>query len=172
MINSETKTLFQNIVTNKMFEMDRILEGVQQASFRKMASQGLTQSGNEMHLVTQNATNSLKTRAQFILRQLLHCLAVGHVQLDTETVTEALWLLQDAIQTQANNVGARLFQYPVFSSTGFEQAKRQLQAQYAQEGPRLIDRLSTKLKLAAAASQGSHPELFKLRLGAWGASVD
>jgi hypothetical protein len=89
MINSEAKTLFQNIVTNKMFEMDRILEGVQQASFRKMASQGLTQSGNEMHLVTQNATNSLKTRAQFILRQLLHCLAVGHVQLDTETVTEA-----------------------------------------------------------------------------------
>jgi hypothetical protein len=63
MINSETKTLFRNIVAHKMFEMDRILEGVQQASFRKMASQGLTQSGNEMHLVTQNATNSLKTRA-------------------------------------------------------------------------------------------------------------
>jgi len=155
MIPSETKNLFQNIVTHEMFEMDRMLERVQDASISNMASRGMAQSSNMMHLLTQNATNSLKTRAQFILGQLLRCLAACHVPLETATVTEALGLLRDAIQTEARNVGARLFQYPGFASASFEHAKRQLQAQYDQEGPRLIDRLSTELKLAAAASQGS-----------------
>lgn len=155
MIPSETKNLFQNIVTHEMFEMDRMLERVHGASISNMASPGLAQSGNMMQLLTDNATNSLKSRAQFILGQLLRCLAACHVPLDTETVAEALGLLRHAIQTEASNVGARLFQYPVFVSASFELAKRQLQDQYAQEGPRLISRLSTELELAAKASQGS-----------------
>jgi hypothetical protein len=155
MIPPETNTLFQNVVTHEMFEMDRMLADVQDAALADAASRGMAQSGIAMHLVTQNATNSLKTRGQFILGQLLRCLAACHVPLDTETVTEALQLLRDTIQTQANDVGVRLFQNPVFSFGGFEQARRHIQAQYDQEGPRLIDRLSTELKLAAAASQGS-----------------
>ncbi len=155
MIPSETKNLFQSIITDEMIEIDLMLDSVQQADLANLASRGLAQSGNAMHLVTQNATNSLKTRAQFILGQLLRCLAACHVPLDSETVAEALSLLRDAIQMQASNVGSRLFQNPVFFPGSFEQAKRQLEAQYAQVGPRLIGRLSTELKLAAAASQGS-----------------
>lgn len=104
MIPPETKTFFQNVVTHEMFEMDRMLAGVQEAALENAASQGWAQP-NGMALVhlTQNATNSLKTRAQFILGQLLRCLAACHVPLDTETVTEALQLLRDAIQTQASD---------------------------------------------------------------------
>jgi hypothetical protein len=153
MIPPETKTLFQNVVTYEMFEMDRMLAG---AALENAASQGWAQpNGMALVVLTQNATNSLKTRAQFILGQLLRCLAACHVPLDTERVTEALQLLRDAIQTQASDVGVQLFQKPVFSFGGSEQARRQFQAKYDQEGPRLIDRLSTELKLAAAASQGS-----------------
>jgi hypothetical protein len=144
MIPPETKTLFQNVVTHEMFEMDRMLAGVQEAALENAASWGRP-NGMALVLLTQNATNSLKTRAQFILGQLLRCLAACHVPLDTETVTEALQLLRDAIQAQANDVGVRLFQNPFFSFGGFEQARRHFQAQYDQEGPRLIDRLSTEL---------------------------
>jgi hypothetical protein len=154
MIPPETKTLFQNVVTHEMFEMDRMLAGVQEAALENAASWGRP-NGMVLVLLTQNATNSLKTRAQFILGQLLRCLAACHVPLDTETVTEALQLLRDAIQTQASDVGVQLFQKPVFSFGDLDQARRQFQAKYDQEGPRLIDRLSTELKLAAAASQGS-----------------
>lgn len=157
MLPPEPKNLFQNIVTHEMFEMDRILDGIQQAALRNMASRGLGQSGNAMMLLTENATNSLKTRAQFIFDQLLRCLAAHHVPLDTETVTEALSLLREKIQMEADNVGRRLFQSPPFASAVgvLEKAKQKLQAQYVQEGPRLIDRLNTELRLAAVASQGS-----------------
>jgi hypothetical protein len=108
-----------------MFEMDRMLAGVQEAALENAASQGWAQpNGMALVLLTQNATNSLKTRAQFILGQLLRCLAACHVPLDTETVTEALQLLRDAIQTQASDVGVQLFQKPVFSFGGLEQARR------------------------------------------------
>lgn len=155
MIPSETKTLFQSIITHEMFEMDRMLAQVQDAAMANLASRGLAQSGPAISVTTQNATNSLKTRAQFILGQLLRCLAACHVPLDTETVKEALILLGDTIQMEADNVARRLYQSPVFALPGMDQAKHQLQVQYAQEGPRLIDRLSTELKLAASASQGS-----------------
>jgi hypothetical protein len=87
-------------------------------------------------LLTQNATNSLKTRAQFIPGQLLRCLASFHIPLDTETVTEALGLLRQAIQTVTSNIGFRLFQYPVFSFPSFAQAKNHCQTQYGCAGPK------------------------------------
>ncbi|ACB97333.1 hypothetical protein [Beijerinckia indica] len=158
MVTPEAMNLFHDIITHEMFEMNRILEEVQQVTLSNLASRGLTQSGPAMQLVIQNATNSLKTRAQFILGQLLRCLASFHVPLDKETITEALSLLRDTIEMQADDIGRRVYQYPVFSIRGLEQAKHQLQAQYAQEGPRLIDRLSAELKLAAAASQNSRPQ--------------
>jgi hypothetical protein len=73
--------------------------------------------------------------------------------LDAETVTEASSLLRETIERQVQVVLIRLLQKPPFSIPGLEQAKQQLQAQFAQEGPRLIGRLTTELKLTAAATQ-------------------
>ncbi len=159
MIPSEAKSLFQNIIVHEMFEMDRTLDSTQQAALRSMASRGLGQSGNAMRHLTENATNSLKARAQFILGQLLRCMATHGVKLDAEALTEARALLGDAISLQATAIRDRLFEQQIFVSETAEQAKRQMQAAFDQEGPRLIDRLSAELKLAAAAqgtpSQGS-----------------
>jgi hypothetical protein len=136
-----------------MFEMERALAGVLAATHSNMISRGLGTSGPAMQVLTQDATNSLKARAQFILGQLLRCLTAHHVALTSETLTEASTLLRDAIQTQAQMVRGRLFGNPLFATQGaLASARQQLQEQYDQEGPRLIGRLTTELKLAAAAS--------------------
>lgn len=153
MIPNEAKNQFQDIITHEMFEMDRTLGVVLDATYANACSRGLSVSGPAMLGLTQDATNSLKARAQYILGQLLRCLTAHHVALSGETVTEALALLREAIQREAQTVRRRLFGHPVFTMPGFEQVMRQLQAEYDQEGPRLIARLSTELKLAAAASQ-------------------
>jgi hypothetical protein len=75
-----------------------------------------------------------------------------HVALTAETLAEASTLLRDAIQTEAQMVRGRLFGNPIFHVQGLERARQQIQAQYDQEGPRLIAWLSNELKLAAAAS--------------------
>ena len=155
MIPNEAKNQFQDIITHEMFEMDRALAGTLAATHSTMISRGLGQSGPAMQLLTQDATNSLKARAQLILGQLLRCLTAHHVPLTPEAVTEASTLLREAIHTQAQLVRSRLFGNPVFATRGVEQARQQLQTQYDQEGPRLIARLGTELKLAAAASQAS-----------------
>jgi hypothetical protein len=152
MIPNEAKSQFQDIITHEMFEMERALAGVLAATHSNMISRGLGTSGPAMQALTQEATNSLKARAQFILGQLLRCLTAHHVALTAETLTEASTLLRDAIQTQAQMVRGRLFGNPVFATQGLGPARQQLQAQYDQEGPRLIGRLTTELKLAAAAS--------------------
>jgi hypothetical protein len=158
MIPNEAKNQFQDIITHEMFEMERALAGVLAATHSNMISRGLGTSGPAMQALTQDATNSLKARAQFILGQLLRCLAAHHVTLTAETLTEASTLLRDAIQTQAQMVRGRLFGNPVFTTQGLGPAARQqLQAQYDQEGPRLIGRLTTELKLAAAASAPATP---------------
>ena len=151
MIPNEAKNQFQEIITNEMFEMDRALGGVMAATQSNASSRGAGTSGPAMQALTQDATNSLKARAQFILGQLLRCLAVHHVVMTPDTLAEASTLLRDAIQTQAQLVRGRLFGNGVFSIQSLAAARQQLQAQYDQEGPRLVGRLTTELKLVAAA---------------------
>jgi hypothetical protein len=155
MIPDEAKNQFQDIITDEMLVMDESLARVLDATIRSMNARGLLGSGLAMQTLTEDATNALKSRANFILGQLLRCLASHHVALNTETVAEALTLLQEAIETQAQIVRGRLFGNPGFATNSLEQAKQQLMVQYNQVGPRLISRLSTELKLAAAASHGS-----------------
>lgn len=152
MIPNEAKQQFQEIITHEMFEMNRTFEGVLGATHASMIARGLGQSGPAMQALAQDTINSLKARAQFILGQLLRCLTAHHVALTAETVAEASTLLRDAIQTEAQMVRGRLFGNPIFHIQGLEPARQQIQAQYDQEGPRLIARLSNELKLAAAAS--------------------
>lgn len=109
MIPNEAKNQFQEIITNEMFEMDRALGGVMAATQSNASSRGAGTSGPAMQALTQDATNSLKARAQFILGQLLRCLAVHHVVMTPDTLAEASTLLRDAIQTQAQLVRGRLF---------------------------------------------------------------
>jgi hypothetical protein len=137
-----------------MFEMDRALAAVFAATQANMIARGLGTSGPAMLAVTQDATSSLKARAQSILGQLLRCLAAHHVALTAETLSDASTLLHDAIETQAQMVRGCLFGNAIFTrrTQALGPARQQLQAQYDQEGPRLIRRLTTELKLAAAAS--------------------
>ena len=115
MIPQEAKSQFQDIITHEMFEMERMLADVLAASHSSMIARGLGQSGPAMQLLTQDAANSLKARAQFILGQLLRCLAAHQVPLTVETVTEALTLLRAAIETQAQMVRGRLFGHRLVS---------------------------------------------------------
>jgi hypothetical protein len=112
MIPNEAKNQLQDIITHEMFEMERALTGVLAATHSNMISRGLGTSGPAMQALTQDATNSLKARAQFILGQLLRCLATHHVTLTAETLTEASTLLRDAIQTQAQMVRGRRLETP------------------------------------------------------------
>lgn len=153
MIPVEAKNQFEQIVTHEMFEMNRALEVVSGATFARATARGLGGSGVILVDLTQDATNSLKTRGQFILGQLLRCLAAHHVTLNAETLTEAVALLCTAIERQAQELMIKLFQRPPFHVRGLEQAKQLLETQFGQEGPRLIGRLTTELQLAAAASQ-------------------
>jgi hypothetical protein len=159
MIPNEAKSQFHEIITHQMFEMERALEGVYDATLENEASRGWGHPGGvALSTMTQDATNSLKARGQFILGQLLRCLAAHHVTLDEEAVTEASTLLREAIEREFQVIATRLYQKPFFRMPGFEQPKQQLQAQFAQEGPRLIGRLTTELKIAAAASQSTKPQ--------------
>jgi hypothetical protein len=151
-IPNEAKNQFQEIITHEMFEMDRALGGVMAATQSNASSRGVGTSGPAMQALTQDATNSLKARAQFILGQLLRCLAAHHVVMTPDTLADASNLLRDAIQTQAQLVRGRLFGNAVFAIQNLAAARQQLQAQYDQEGPRLVGRLTTELKLVAAAS--------------------
>ena len=64
MIPNEAKSQFQDIITHEMFEMERALAGVLAATHSNMISRGLGTSGPAMQVLTQDATNSLKARAQ------------------------------------------------------------------------------------------------------------
>ena len=152
MIPQEAKFNFQEIINHEMFEMDRSLAAVMAATQAGMAARGLSQSGPAMQALKDDVTNSHKAKGQFILGQLLRCLAAHRVALDSDVVNEATALLRDTIQAQAHLMQSRLFQFGVFNTAGLGQAKQQLQAQFAQEGPRLTTRLTTELRLAAAAS--------------------
>jgi len=155
MIPYEAKNQFQDIITNEMVEMRRKLARALQATERSMFSRGLGQSGNAMLALAEHATNSLKARAHYIFDQLQRCLSSHHVALSPEVLTEALTLLRTAIEDQAQLVEGQLFESPSFCSVDYGLAKQRLQSQYRDEGPRLIARLSTELKLAAAAANGS-----------------
>lgn len=153
MIPNEVKGQFHEIITHEMFEMNRTLAGVLDATHASMIGRGLGQSGPAMQALAQDAINSLKARAQLILGQLLRCLTAHRVALTDDTVAEASMLLGDAIQAEAQMVRGRLFGNPLFHMHGpLELATRQIQSAYDQEGPRLITRLTVELKLAAAAS--------------------
>ena len=130
----------------------RTLADAFMATQSRMGAKGLRQSSITMQVLTQDATNSLRARAQFCLGQLLRCLTVHRVSLNPETLTEATAILKDTIETEAQMVRGRLFQSAAFAWAGAETARQQLQIQFDQEGPRLITRLTTELNLAAAAS--------------------
>lgn len=152
MIPDDARRQFQEIVTHETFEMDRTLAAVSAETHSKMIAHGRGISGAVLQALTQDATNSLKARAQFILGQLLRCLTAHRVTLTGETLAEATTLLREAIENEAQMVRSRLFQHAVFARQELRMARQELQAQYDQERPRLIRRITTELQLAAVAS--------------------
>jgi hypothetical protein len=153
MVPHEAKNDFNEIIGIEMFEMNRTLSGAMAATQSRLIAKGLGTSGPAMQLLVEDATNSLKARAQYILGQLLRCLAAHQVRLDETTLPEAIALLRDTIDVQSQVIRSKLFGFPVFQTNGLEGARHQLEAQYAQESPRLIKRLTTELRLAMAASK-------------------
>jgi acyl dehydratase len=152
MIPHEAGRQFEEIIAHEMLEMDRALAAVSAAAHSKFIAHGRGISGAAMHALVQEAANSLKSRAQFILGQLLRCLAAHRVTLAGETLDEAAALLGAAIETQAQMVRGRLLQNAVFARPELRMARRELEEEYDREAPRLIRRLTNELQLAAAAS--------------------
>ena len=110
MIPNKAKSQFQGIITHEIFEMERALDAVYSATVANHTTRGLGQSGPVLTALIQDATNSLKARGQFILGQLLRCMAAYHVTLDEETVTEASNLLREAIEREFQVIATRLYQ--------------------------------------------------------------
>lgn len=152
MIPSSAIAAFKNILDYEMVEMERQLDAAFGATNAEAARNG--QSGRALVLLTQDAKNSLKARAHFILGQLLRCLTSYGASLDPDAIEEAVNILKEAIEAQAQIVVRRLSDLPTFKgNASLDPARQKLSAEIAQEGPRLIERLTTELKLAAAASQ-------------------
>jgi hypothetical protein len=153
MIPDDAKRNFHDIITHEMFEMDRSLEVTFEVTLAELHRKGLEKSRPAMQRLAQDAVNSLKTRCQFILGQLMRCLASHQVPLDLENVKEAKVLLKDAIEIQAGMVRGRLSNNKVLSLPHVEMAKRQVLGDYNQEGPRMTRRLEIELEIAAASSR-------------------
>lgn len=157
MIPDEAKNIFNDIVTNEMFEMDRQLAAVMGATQNRMAANGTLRSSMAALSLAQDATNSLKARGQLILSQLIRCLAVYNVTWDDVVVREASDLLRESIQIQAQVIRLRLFSTAPFGQN-LPALRQQVEAQYAQEGPRLTNRLTNELRLAAVASRNQNAQ--------------
>jgi len=106
-----------------------------------------------MQMLEQDAVNSLKAKAQVILSQLIRCCGAYNVIWDEGTMRDAASMLKDGIEAEAQVVGSRLFSTAVFGQQALLNAKHQVMAQFGQEGPRLISRLTTELQLVAAAAR-------------------
>lgn len=151
-IPNEVRNQFSEIISHEMFEMNRSMGAAFSATEGRASALGTGLSGRTLVLLAEDAVNSLKARSQFILGQLLRCLAAHRVPLTEETVAEASMVLRDTINAEGQLVRSHLFARGAFHAPGMEAGRRQIEAQLGQEAPRLITRLATELKLAAAAS--------------------
>ena len=71
----------------------------------------------------------------------------------SETVEECSQILRDWIEREAQMVSSLVFSRPLAATPRSSNAIKELQAQLAQEVQRLHNRLSSELKLSAAAAQ-------------------
>ena len=127
--------------------MDRSLVATMDATQSQAAAQGMGASGPLMQSLKNNAVNSLKARSHFILGQLLRCLTAHRVPLTDENLIEATTLLRETIETQGYAIRSRLFSLGAFTvQWGVNPARQQLQAEFDQEAPRIIARLTTGLE--------------------------
>jgi hypothetical protein len=159
MIPPEAQNQFNDIIVHEMFEMQRSMGARMAATQAEQAARGTGQSGIAMHLLGQDAINSLKARSQFILGQLLRVLTAHRVSLTEENLSEAAQLLRGKIEAEAQMVRSHTFSLGTFNCQGqvLGPARRQVQVEFDQEAPRLIARLTTELRLAAAASNATTP---------------
>jgi hypothetical protein len=155
MIPPEAKKHFEGVRHHEMFEMQKALGRLLDARKAEMAVRGMGMSGTLLFMLTEEATNSLKARGRFLLGNLLRCLSAHGVELTAKTVAEGAALLKDAIEGEIVVIRSFLFGQSAFASPGSQAAKRQLEIQFAQEGPRMTDRLVTEFEIAAAASKRS-----------------
>jgi len=154
MISVEAKNHFQILVNHEMVDMDQKLAAAFAATQAKMAvSAGI--SSTTLPLLIQEATNSLKVRAQFILQQLLRCLSAHGVSLTGDTLDEGKVLLRETMQIQVQMVRGRLFLMPIFAH--FDQARLQLPSNFDFDATRLVYRLTAEFELNAAAARAMPP---------------
>jgi hypothetical protein len=153
MIPNEAKRHFQDVITHKMFEMDRTLSAAFAAVQSDMHSSGRGVSGLARSKLTAEATHSLEARARYIYDELLRCLAAHQVDLDNDTEVEAATLLKDNIETQGQIILGQLFGLPTFTMPEVQTGVAQLRAQFDQEPPRISQYLTTELQMRAAASR-------------------
>ena len=155
MIPHVARDQFNEIISHEMFEMQRSMGATMAATQSEQAMRGMLPSGVAMQALALDAVNSLKARSQFILGQLMRCLTAHRVPLTDANLTEAAQLLRDKIEAEAQMIRSHMFSLGSFNTQSFghaELARQQIQGQFDQEAPRLISRLTTELRLAAAAS--------------------
>lgn len=154
MIPHEAKNDFDGILSIEMFEMDRQLSAAFLATSGRLTMAGHTISSAMALSLTQDASNSLKARAQMIYSQLIRCLGAHGVHWDDGVLQEATNLLRENITIQGQQVRSRLGSFPVFAQLQNRHMTQQADIELAQEPQRQINRLSIELRLAAAASRG------------------
>jgi hypothetical protein len=159
MIPNEVKNVFQEIITNEMFEMNRQLAATMDATQASLIARGHSGSGAMVRMLAQDATNSLKARGQIILSQLVRCCGAYSVVWDDPTLRDASVMLRDGIEAESQVIRSRLLSFPIFAQQLLPNARQQVEIEYGQEGPRLTNRLISELQLVAAAARARSDQI-------------
>lgn len=152
MISQNALERYRELVEIEAVEMDTLLALKLSSTLATAIQHGVGQSGRCMLMLKEDAVNSLKARAQFALGQMLRCLTAHAVPLSDDVVDQAITTVKTTIENQSDSVHRQLFASGAFRSSGLEGAQNQVQMDYLQVAPRLIGKISTEMKLAAAAS--------------------
>lgn len=116
LITEEAKGHFFKVVEHEMFDMDRALDEAMAATTRRAAAVGGAGHSALTVLSLEEARHSLRTRAHYILGQLLRCLAAHNIVLDSATVLAASDLIRESITVQATSLAQKLSARPGYAS--------------------------------------------------------
>jgi hypothetical protein len=155
MIPPVLQSVLQEILHVEMFDMQRALGKQLEARAVELSRRGVLHSGIALSLIAEDATNSLRSRGHFILGQILRLLAAYHVPMIEEVVSNAVVLLKDKINTEADLIRSIAFNGPKFAQVRDKSILQPIYAQYAQEVQRLTTRLTSEIKVAAATAQSA-----------------
>ncbi len=150
MIAHEVRKILSESVRREMTDMDSELSEKLAATQSAMAAQGLVHSDAMMQYLTEDASNSLRARAVFILAQFMRHTS-NH--LNADTLSDFSYLLRETVEAQSRAVQNKLFSFPIFAHPDLSEATRQHKFLVERETHSMVARMTAELRITAAEAQ-------------------